>query len=1045
MKHSSVVQKIFVGLTLSLAPVEAQRGYQLSGDEVVVDLAQHWRQWTIPAHLAHIDEAGSVRTRQLRTVYNVLEDRTLRRPIIINTDDPRIGTIDSTMQFDVFGEPIRNTLNELVFDYWVRPGISRVGSNPQLADRILDGDPTTFWEPDPRDPIEQWWIEVDLGRAVPVERLKLQFVDEELGDPFLQFIMLLSRRQSALLHEPNSRIGFQLFIPQDAPSTTQREYIFESEHTSPELPLASGVVSDRLLIEARKPSPEWTGKSIETIRIVVTDTRGGRAEQITQEAWEGLSVEERGDVVYFARDVAGREEPVDEATYQALAAERQGRQDYYRRELPRLAEVEAWGWGDNIGINLVKNGGSLALTTPGKNPLTAFDGDDATSYSHQTRNPLNPGGNVLTVDIGGAVWLEQVRLTGSGMRGYIMRASAGGRDVRGGLKWQRISPAEREYSVAEALPRGDSGRFSSIVDPQDPPLKVRLLDMIVFAHFPPGFVGGRSESGAGQGILVNAFWSTISEIMLFSSRPPAEVVLESDLIELPGLVALGAVHWDADTPLGTDVEIRTRTGDQLLQQIRYFDKTGNSKTADEYRTLAGFLKGPSDTTVVVGPGWSAWSQQYRQSGELASSPSLRRFMQVQVRLKNDGGQHVPELHRLSVGLQQPVVQGLRAEVWPTAVEAGVLDTFALFVQPDFLAQPANMRSLGFDEVRVRAEPGLDLRLVDVALGTEAELASKTPFQRFTRGGDGRLVDAQGAELAVHAEGDSLWLRFPETVQGTPSEILAPVYYRAVAPGDEVPSGLDRNLLTFTSYSLLPEAEQGAVRYFRQQESGSLVEVDAETYEALAAAEQGPVRYFRKVVGLGDQVPFDAAGDSLDQSRYNRLGDQRGWVVDRGRLVRLRFASRVYLQGTRLAVAVRQSEPPTAWQAADGGDVTGLSPAKSLAIRAQGADAAIAQVAIAPNPFTPNGDGVNEVVEIDFSLFRVQAERSLAVRIYTLAGRQVRQLEALATGGQQRFIWDGRDEDGRVVAPGLYLCKIEVDADATAFARQTRVHLIAVAY
>ncbi|MCY3790584.1 MAG: discoidin domain-containing protein, partial [Gemmatimonadetes bacterium] len=254
MKHSSVVQKVFVGLALSLAPVEAQRGYQLSGDEVVVDLAQHWRQWTIPAHLAHIDEAGSVRTRQLRTVYNVLEDRTLRRPIIINTDDPRIGTIDSTMQFDVFGEPIRNTLNELVFDYWVRPGISRVGSNPQLADNILDGDPTTFWEPNPRDPIEQWWIEVDLGRAVPVERLKLQFVGEELGDPFLQFIMLLSRRQSALLHEPNSRIGFQLFIPQDAPNTTQREYIFESEHTSPELPPASGVVSDRLLIEARKPS-----------------------------------------------------------------------------------------------------------------------------------------------------------------------------------------------------------------------------------------------------------------------------------------------------------------------------------------------------------------------------------------------------------------------------------------------------------------------------------------------------------------------------------------------------------------------------------------------------------------------------------------------------------------------------------------------------------------------------------------------------------------------------------------------------------------------
>ena len=106
--------------------------------------------------------------------------------------------------------------------------------------------------------------------------------------------------------------------------------------------------------------------------------------------WEGLSAEERGDVVYFARDVAGREEPVDEATYQALAAERQGRRDYYRRGIAALGRSRGLGLGRHIGINLVKNGGSLALTTPGKNPLTAFDGDDATYYSHQTRNPSIP-------------------------------------------------------------------------------------------------------------------------------------------------------------------------------------------------------------------------------------------------------------------------------------------------------------------------------------------------------------------------------------------------------------------------------------------------------------------------------------------------------------------------------------------------------------------------------------------------------------------------------------------------------------------------------
>ena len=721
MKSHFAVQ-ILVGLALSWALAEAQSGYQIAGDEVVVERASHWQQWSIPTHLARIHEDGSVRAHSLRTVFNVLDDPGFKRPVVISKPDPRIGTIDSTMQFDVFGEPIRNTLNELVFDYWVRPGISRVGSNPRLAANILDGDPTTFWEPDPRDPIEQWWIEVDLGRVVPVERLKLQFVDEALGDPFLRFIMLLSDRQSALLHEPNSRIGFQLFIPQDAPNTTQREYIFESEHTSPELPPATGVVSDKKLVESLHRSPEWTGRKIETIRIVITDTRGGRAEQIDQEAWEALPEAERGDIVYFARDVAGREEPVDEATYQALEEQRQGRRDYYRRELPRLAEVEAHGWGDNLGINLIENGGSYVLTTDGTNTLLAFDGDAGTGFSHQIRNPKNPTANVLTIDMGGIVRLAQTRLVGSS-RGYIMRASTGERDAQGNLKWQRISPEERERNIF-------TGNFRDIADIQDPPVLTRFLDMVTIGHVPPGF---RATGPGGTGHM-NQFWSYHHEFMLLAEGAPAEVVLESDLIELPGLVALGEVRWEASTPPGTDVEIRTRTGDQLLQQIRYFDKTGNQKTADEYRTLAGFLKGPSDTTVVVGPGWSPWSQRYLQPGDLATSPGLRRFMQIQARLKSSG-ENAAALHRIAVAFHQPVAQHLRAEVWPTTAEAGVLDTFALYVQPNFLQQPANVRSPGFDQLLLHAEPSF-----------------RSEVRRCGYGDRGRVVGRNAAPVGRRAEG-----------------------------------------------------------------------------------------------------------------------------------------------------------------------------------------------------------------------------------------------------------------------------------------------------
>ena len=60
--------------------------------------------------------------------------------------------------------------------------------------------------------------------------------------------------------------------------------------------------------------------------------------------------------------------------------------------------------------------------------------------------------------------------------------------------------------------------------------------------------------------LTSRVWPRIRLMWLFSEGPPAEAVLESDLIELPGLVTLGAVRWEAEAPPGSEVQIRTRTG-----------------------------------------------------------------------------------------------------------------------------------------------------------------------------------------------------------------------------------------------------------------------------------------------------------------------------------------------------------------------------------------------------------------------------------------------------------------------------------------------------
>jgi len=59
------------------------------------------------------------------------------------------------------------------------------------------------------------------------------------------------------------------------------------------------------------------------------------------------------------------------------------------------------------------------------------------------------------------------------------------------------------------------------------------------------------------------------------------------------------------------------------------------------------------------------------------------------------------------------------------------------------------------------------------------------------------------------------------------------------------------------------------------------------------------------------------------------------------------------------------------------------------------------------------------------------ERPLGVEIFDLGGRMIgRGLGAGAVGkvGTQEFRWDGRDSSGALVPPGMYICRIIVEAD-----------------
>lgn len=88
-------------------------------------------------------------------------------------------------------------------------------------------------------------------------------------------------------------------------------------------------------------------------------------------------------------------------------------------------------------------------------------------------------------------------------------------------------------------------------------------------------------------------------------------------------------------------------------------------------------------------------------------------------------------------------------------------------------------------------------------------------------------------------------------------------------------------------------------------------------------------------------------------------------------------------------------------------------------------------------FTPNNDGINDQLQISYTLFRLPGSVPAELAIHTLDGRRVARIAlGLQEAGSQRIVWDGQDEQGRRLVPGLYLIELTLRAQSEVF-RQVR--------
>ena len=100
-----------------------------------------------------------------------------------------------------------------------------------------------------------------------------------------------------------------------------------------------------------------------------------------------------------------------------------------------------------------------------------------------------------------------------------------------------------------------------------------------------------------------------------------------------------------------------------------------------------------------------------------------------------------------------------------------------------------------------------------------------------------------------------------------------------------------------------------------------------------------------------------------------------------------------------------------------------------------------KVAISPKVLTPNGDGIGDHAEIRFAVLKTDAP--IAVDIYALDGRQVGSLVGgRSSDGYLVYTWNGTNDEGQRVPPGIYVCRIQIDAQA---AVQNLAQIINVAY
>ena len=456
---------------------------------------------------------------------------------------------------------------------------------------------------------------------------------------------------------------------------------------------------------------------------------------------------------------------------------------------PALAEIQVRAFGDNIAFDLIAKGGTVdveaAIVAVAGIPSVMFDGNVSTMWRVNPLAKGSSGGSETfgdyRIDLGATYWIDSVWLLGeplgipprlrqsyANFLAYQMQYSDGSLAPDGSLAWQALA----------SIPLDPRNLFDVRNFRHDVPLIAARYLRLIYPTSQGGYIIGGGLSG-------NAFDNTgrldglglVSEFQVYGEGYPARVVLRSPVIDLGTNWNITAIDWEIDAPLGAQFALRSRTGDHVVEEMRYFDKNGKEVSKRRYEKLIASFRGPIETTLQPGDGWSVWSEEYIQAGTRFRSPSPRRYVQLEAELHADNPQAGIALDALILNYSRPLARTAVGEVHPTHVEPGEQTDFTYFLRPEFARD-----SQGFAAISLEASVPLAFRTLQID-GASVNAEIKKTDAGFRLHLPAPVAAAERVELGFAAtvfQNNTRFRAFLERVNG-PDTLR-----QQVDPGDAVP-------------------------------------------------------------------------------------------------------------------------------------------------------------------------------------------------------------------------------------------------------------------